>query len=372
MKVTNEKGISLITIIIIAFILIVGFVVFRMYTAEEENSNEKVLRIVSNLATQIQKEKANLKESLQKDVTTEETMEYLEKLNIIDSEYNIISEELENLKLLPNGIITYNGEKKGQVLLTDYYDSKEVKTIWTQDNTVDNNLVTIQINDGKFLEIQEDNNFKVWKYKFEAYDDTTHGRFSYWINENGDIISTERVLYESASIDRVYTAVYNSEVTVEPGNRISMNLEKVGNSIVGIVEGMHYAKDMTKQVYSDVTKQLENYEIKGSTLERIGIIFTLNEEKAKDEEFGCTTTGDDVGYTTIFDRTREDLNTLVSYNYEDTGIIMISQAINITLDAINSLSPKAGDTIYMKPFMLFSVDGTGYYINGDITYELTY
>ena len=151
-----------------------------------------------------------------------------------------------------------------------------------------------------------------------------------------------------------------------------MNLEKVGNSIVGIVEGMHYAKDMTKQVYSDVTKQLENYEIKGSTLERIGIIFTLNEEKAKDEEFGCTTTGDDVGYTTIFDRTREDLNTLVSYNYEDTGIIMISQAINITLDAINSLSPKAGDTIYMKPFMLFSVDGTGYYINGDITYELTY
>ena len=145
-------------------LFIVGFVVFRMYTAEEENSNEKVLRIVSNLATQIQKEKANLKESLQKDVTTEETMEYLEKLNIIDSEYNIISEELENLKLLPNGIITYNGEKKGQVLLTDYYDSKEVKTIWTQDNTVDNNLVTIQINDGKFLEIQEDNNFKVWKY----------------------------------------------------------------------------------------------------------------------------------------------------------------------------------------------------------------
>ena len=51
---------------------------------------------------------------------------------------------------------------------------------------------------------------------------------------------------------------------------------------------------------------------------------------------------------------------------------MISQAINITVDAINSLDPKTGDTIYIKPFMLFSVDETGYYINGNFTYELTY
>lgn len=371
MKITNEKGITLIIIIIIAFVVVVGLVIFSTVN-QSSSSNEKLLKEINNIATQIQREKANLKESIGKNVTTEETIAYLEKLNIIDSENNILSDEVENLKLLPNGIITHNGEKIGQVLLTDFYDSREVKTIWTQDNTVNNNLVTIQINDGKFLEIEEDNNFKVWKYKFEAYDDSTHGRFSYWINENGDIISTERVLYESASVDRIYTAVYNSEITVEPGNRISMNLEKLDNSIVGVVEGMHYAKDMTKQVYSTETKKFENYDIKGSTLERIGIIFTLNKEKGTSVDFGCTTTGEDVGYTTIFDRTKEGLNTLVSYNYENTGIIMISQAINITLDAINSLSPKDGDIIYMKPFMLFSVYNTGYYINGDITYELIY
>ena len=371
MKFTNEKGITLIIIIIIAFVIAVGLVIFSSVN-KNGTSDEKLLKEINNIAAQIQREKANLKESIGKEVTTEETIAYLEKLNIIDSENNILTDKVENLKLLPNGIITHNGEKIGQVLLTDFYDSREVKTIWTQDSTVNNNLVTIQINDGKFLEIEEDNNFKVWKYKFEAYDDSTHGRFSYWINENGDIISTERVLYESASVDRIYTAVYNSEVTVEPGNRISMNLEKLDNSIAGVIEGMHYATDMTKQVYSTETKKFEDYNIKGSTLERIGIIFTLNKEKGTSSDFGCTTTGDDVGYTTIFDRTKEGLNTLVSYNYENTGIIMISQAINITLDAINSLSPKEGDTIYMKPFMLFSVDDTGYYINGDITYELIY
>ena len=126
------------------------------------------------------------------------------------------------------------------------------------------------------------------------------------------------------------------------------------------------------KVYSLDTKKYENYDIKGSRLDKIGLVFTLNKEKAKSADFGCTSIGDDVGYTTIFDRTKENFNTLVSYNYNNSGIIMISQAINITLDAINSLGPKTGDTIYIKPFMLFSVDETGYYINGNFTYELTY
>lgn len=373
LKFTEEKGVSLIVVaIILIAIVVVAVIAKTVINQSDEKMNETVLNEVSKVALQIQKEKANLKSSLQKEVTTEDTLNYLEQVGIIDEENNIINEKVEGLKLLGNGIITYNGVKKGQVLLTDYYDKKEVKTIWTQDNSVNNNLVTIQINDGKFVEAQEDANYKVWKYKFEAYDDDIHGRFSYWMNEVGDIISTENVLYESASVDRIYTAVYNSEISVEPENRVSLNLEKVDNSIVGVLEGMHYAKDITEKVYSLDTRKYENYDIKGSRLDRIGLVFTLNEEKAKSEDFGCTSTGDDVGYTTIFDRTKENFNTLVSYNYNNSGIIMISQAINITLDAINSLGPKTGDTIYIKPFMLFSVDETGYYINGDFTYELTY
>lgn len=373
LKFTEEKGVSLIVVaIILIAIVVVAVIAKTVINQSDEKMNETVLNEVSKVALQIQKEKANLKSSLQKEVTTEDTLNYLEQVGIIDEENNIINEKVEGLKLLGNGIITYNGVKKGQVLLTDYYDKKEVKTIWTQDNSVNNNLVTIQINDGKFVEAQEDANYKVWKYKFEAYDDDIHGRFSYWMNEVGDIISTEKVLYESASVDRIYTAVYNSEISVEPENRVSLNLEKVDNSIVGVLEGMHYAKDITEKVYSLDTRKYENYDIKGSSLDRIGLVFTLNEEKAKSEDFGCTSTGDDVGYTTIFDRTKENFNTLVSYNYNNSGIIMISQAINITLDAINSLGPKTGDIIYIKPFMLFSVDETGYYINGDFTYELTY
>ncbi len=373
LKFTEEKGVSLIVVaIILIAIVVVAVIAKTVFNQSDEKMNETVLNEVSKVALQIQKEKANLKSSLQKEVTTEDTLNYLEQVGIIDEENNIINEKVEGLKLLGNGIITYNGIKKGQVLLTDYYDKKEIKTIWTQDNSVNNNLVTIQINDGKFVEAQEDANYKVWKYKFEAYDDDIHGRFSYWMNEVGDIISTEKVLYESASVDRIYTAVYNSEISVEPENRVSLNLEKVDNSIVGVLEGMHYAKDITEQVYSLDTKKYENYDIKGSRLDKIGLVFTLNEEKAKSADFGCTSTGDDVGYTTIFDRTKENFNTLVSYNYNNSGIIMISQAINITLDAINSLVPKTGDTIYIKPFMLFSVDETGYYINGNFTYELTY
>lgn len=373
LKFTEEKGVSLIVVaIILIAIVVVAVIAKTVFNQSDEKMNETVLNEVSKVALQIQKEKANLKSSLQKEVTTEDTLNYLEQVGIIDEKNNIINEKVEGLKLLGNGIITYNGIKKGQVLLTDYYDKKEVKTIWTQDNSVNNNLVTIQINDGKFVEAQEDANYKVWKYKFEAYDDDIHGRFSYWMNEVGDIISTEKVLYESASVDRIYTAVYNSEISVEPENRVSLNLEKVDNSIVGVLEGMHYAKNITEQVYSLDTKKYENYDIKGSRLDKIGLVFTLNKEKAKSEDFGCTSTGDDVGYTTIFDRTKENFNTLVSYNYNNSGIIMISQAINITVDAINSLNPKTGDTIYIKPFMLFSVDETGYYINGNFTYELTY
>lgn len=373
LKFTEEKGVSLIVVaIILIAIVVVAVIAKTVFNQSDEKMNETVLNEVSKVALQIQKEKANLKSSLQKEVTTEDTLNYLEQVGIIDEKNNIINEKVEGLKLLGNGIITYNGIKKGQVLLTDYYDKKEVKTIWTQDNSVNNNLVTIQINDGKFVEAEEDANYKVWKYKFEAYDDDIHGRFSYWMNEVGDIISTEKVLYESASVDRIYTAVYNSEISVEPENRVSLNLEKVDNSIVGVLEGMHYAKNITEQVYSLDTKKYENYDIKGSRLDKIGLVFTLNKEKAKSEDFGCTSTGDDVGYTTIFDRTKENFNTLVSYNYNNSGIIMISQAINITVDAINSLNPKTGDTIYIKPFMLFSVDETGYYINGNFTYELTY
>lgn len=373
LKFTEEKGVSLIVVaIILIAIVVVAVIAKTVFNQSDEKMNETVLNEVSKVALQIQKEKANLKSSLQKEVTTEDTLNYLEQVGIIDEKNNIINEKVEGLKLLGNGIITYNGIKKGQVLLTDYYDKKEVKTIWTQDNSVNNNLVTIQINDGKFVEAEEDANYKVWKYKFEAYDDNIHGRFSYWMNEVGDIISTEKVLYESASVDRIYTAVYNSEISVEPENRVSLNLEKVDNSIVGVLEGMHYAKNITEQVYSLDTKKYENYDIKGSRLDKIGLVFTLNKEKAKSEDFGCTSTGDDVGYTTIFDRTKENFNTLVSYNYNNSGIIMISQAINITVDAINSLNPKTGDTIYIKPFMLFSVDETGYYINGNFTYELTY
>lgn len=373
LKFTEEKGVSLIVVaIILIAIVVVAVIAKTVFNQSDEKMNETVLNEVSKVALQIQKEKANLKSSLQKEVTTEDTLNYLEQVGIIDEKNNIINEKVEGLKLLGNGIITYNGIKKGQVLLTDYYDKKEVKTIWTQDNSVNNNLVTIQINDGKFVEAEEDANYKVWKYKFEAYDDDIHGRFSYWMNEVGDIISTEKVLYESASVDRIYTAVYNSEISVEPENRVSLNLEKVDNSIVGVLEGMHYAKNITEQVYSLDTKKYENYDIKGSRLDKIGLVFTLNKEKAKSEDFGCTSTGDDVGYTTIFDRTKENFNTLVSYNYNNSGIIMISQAINITVDAINSLDPKTGDTIYIKPFMLFSVDETGYYINGNFTYELTY
>lgn len=373
LKFTEEKGVSLIVVaIILIAIVVVAVIAKTVFNQSNEKMNETVLNEVSKIALQIQKEKANLKSSLQKEVTTEDTLNYLEQVGIIDEKNNIINEKVEGLKLLGNGIITYNGIKKGQVLLTDYYDKKEVKTIWTQDNSVNNNLVTIQINDGKFVEAEEDANYKVWKYKFEAYDDDIHGRFSYWMNEVGDIISTEKVLYESASVDRIYTAVYNSEISVEPENRVSLNLEKVDNSIVGVLEGMHYANNITEQVYSLDTKKYENYDIKGSRLDKIGLVFTLNKEKAKSEDFGCTSTGDDVGYTTIFDRTKENFNTLVSYNYNNSGIIMISQAINITVDAINSLDPKTGDTIYIKPFMLFSVDETGYYINGNFTYELTY
>lgn len=373
LKFTEEKGVSLIVVaIILIAIVVVAVIAKTVFNQSDEKMNETVLNEVSKVALQIQKEKANLKSSLQKEVTTEDTLNYLEQVGIIDEKNNIINEKVEGLKLLGNGIITYNGTKKGQVLLTDYYDKKEVKTIWTQDNSVNNNLVTIQINDGKFVEAEEDANYKVWKYKFEAYDDDIHGRFSYWMNEVGDIISTEKVLYESASVDRIYTAVYNSEISVEPENRVSLNLEKVDNSIVGVLEGMHYANNITEQVYSLDTKKYENYDIKGSRLDKIGLVFTLNKEKAKSEDFGCTSTGDDVGYTTIFDRTKENFNTLVSYNYNNSGIIMISQAINITVDAINSLDPKTGDTIYIKPFMLFSVDETGYYINGNFTYELTY
>lgn len=373
LKFTEEKGVSLIVVaIILIAIVVVAVIAKTVFNQSDEKMNETVLNEVSKVALQIQKEKANLKSSLQKEVTTEDTLNYLEQVGIIDEKNNIINEKVEGLKLLGNGIITYNGIKKGQVLLTDYYDKKEVKTIWTQDNSVNNNLVTIQINDGKFVEAEEDANYKVWKYKFEAYDDDIHGRFSYWMNEVGDIISTEKVLYESASVDRIYTAVYNSEISVEPENRVSLNLEKVDNSIVGVLEGMHYAKNITEQVYSLDTKKYENYDIKGSRLDKIGLVFTLNKEKAKSEDFGCTSTEDDVGYTTIFDRTKENFNTLVSYNYNNSGIIMISQAINITVDAINSLDPKTGDTIYIKPFMLFSVDETGYYINGNFTYELTY
>lgn len=373
LKFTEEKGVSLIVVaIILIAIVVVAVIAKTVFNQSDEKMNETVLNEVSKVALQIQKEKANLKSSLQKEVTTEDTLNYLEQVGIIDEKNNIINEKVEGLKLLGNGIITYNGIKKGQVLLTDYYDKKEVKTIWTQDNSVNNNLVTIQINDGKFVEAEEDANFKVWKYKFEAYDDDIHGRFSYWMNEVGDIISTEKVLYESASVDRIYTAVYNSEISVEPENRVSLNLEKVDNSIVGVLEGMHYANNITEQVYSLDTKKYENYDIKGSRLDKIGLVFTLNKEKAKSEDFGCTSTGDDVGYTPIFDRTKENFNTLVSYNYNNSGIIMISQAINITVDAINSLDPKTGDTIYIKPFMLFSVDETGYYINGNFTYELIY
>lgn len=373
LKFTEEKGVSLIVVaIILIAIVVVAVIAKTVFNQSDEKMNETVLNEVSKVALQIQKEKANLKSSLQKEVTTEDTLNYLEQVGIIDEKNNIINEKVEGLKLLGNGIITYNGIKKGQVLLTDYYDKKEVKTIWTQDNSVNNNLVTIQINDGKFVEAEEDANYKVWKYKFEAYDDDIHGIFSYWMNEVGDIISTEKVLYESASVDRIYTAVYNSEISVEPENRVSLNLEKVDNSIVGVLEGMHYANNITEQVYSLDTKKYENYDIKGSRLDKIGLVFTLNKEKAKSEDFGCTSTGDDVGYTTIFDRTKENFNTLVSYNYNNSGIIMISQAINITVDAINSLDPKTGDTIYIKPFMLFSVDETGYYINGNFTYELTY
>ncbi len=373
LKFTEEKGVSLIVVaIILIAIVVVAVIAKTVFNQSDEKMNETVLNEVSKVALQIQKEKANLKSSLQKEVTTEDTLNYLEQVGIIDEKNNIINEKVEGLKLLGNGIITYNGIKKGQVLLTDYYDKKEVKTIWTQDNSVNNNLVTIQINDGKFVEAEEDANYKVWKYKFEAYDDDIHGRFSYWMNEVGDIISTEKVLYESASVDRIYTAVYNSEISVEPENRVSLNLEKVDNSIVGVLEGMHYANNITEQVYSLDTKKYENYDIKGSRLDKIGLVFTLNKEKAKSEDFGCTSTGDDVGYTTIFDRTKENFNTLVSYNYNNSGIIMISQAINITVDAINSLDPKTGDTIYIKPFMLFSVDETGYYINGNFTYELIY
>jgi hypothetical protein len=372
MKYTNEKGISLIYIILIVIILVIAFTIIKSNNSKDDISDEEILRTVSSVATDLQKAKASLKETLQKNVTTEETMKYLASSNLIDESNNILNTNLQDLRLLSNGLITYKGEKKGQILLTDYYEQKQIKTIWTQDSTVDNNLVTIQVNDGKFLNIQEDNSYKVWKYEFTAYDENTHGRFSYWENESGDIISTEKTLYESASIDRVYTAVYDSEKTVEPGNRITMAFEKVDNSIVGSIEGMHYAEDITEKVYSVETGKYENYDIKGSILERVGIIFTLNEEKGTSEDFGCTTQGDDVGYTTIFDRTNENYNTLVSYNYENSGIIMISQGINITLDAIKALNPKSGDVIYMKPFMLFSVDGTGYYIDGDLTYELTY
>lgn len=372
MKHANEKGVSLIAIALIAFILVVAVVIIYSTFGSNKISDEEVLRNISSIATTLQKSKANLKEVLQKNITTEETIEYFRNSNLIDESNNILNTNLQDLKLLSNGLITYRGEKKGQILLTDYYEQRQIKTIWTQDSTVDNNLVTIQVNDGKFLNIQEDNNYKVWKYEFTAYDEDTHGRFSYWENENGDIISTEKTLYESASIDRIYTAVYDSEKTIEPGNRITMAFEKVNNSIVGSIEGMHYAKDITEKVYSVEDGKYEDYDIKGSILERVGIIFTLNEEKGTAEDFGCTTQGDDVGYTTIFDRTSENYNTLVSYNYENSGIIMISQGINITLDAINDLNPKSGDIIYMKPFMLFSVNNTGYYINSEVTYELTY
>ena len=119
MKITNEKGITLIIIIIIAFVVVVGLVIFSTVN-QSSSSNEKLLKEINNIATQIQREKANLKESIGKNVTTEETIAYLEKLNIIDSENNILSDEVENLKLLLNGIITHNGEKIGQVLLTDF------------------------------------------------------------------------------------------------------------------------------------------------------------------------------------------------------------------------------------------------------------
>ena len=295
LKFTEEKGVSLIVVaIILIAIVVVAVIAKTVFNQSDEKMNETVLNEVSKVALQIQKEKANLKSSLQKEVTTEDTLNYLEQVGIIDEKNNIINEKVEGLKLLGNGIITYNGIKKGQVLLTDYYDKKEVKTIWTQDNSVNNNLVTIQINDGKFVEAEEDANYKVWKYKFEAYDDDIHGRFSYWMNEVGDIISTEKVLYESASVDRIYTAVYNSEISVEPENRVSLNLEKVDNSIVGVLEGMHYANNITEQVYSLDTKKYENYDIKGSRLDKIGLVFTLNKEKAKSEDFGCTSTGDDV------------------------------------------------------------------------------
>ena len=364
-----EKYKSIIVTLMIIIVILIGILSVKNMSTNNNISEDEILSEVSKVANRIQMEKANLKSSLQKEVTTEECLSYLEKSKIIDANNNIIISKLDNLVLMPNGIINYKQIKKGQVLLTDYYSKRDVKTVWSQDNSVNNNLVTIQVNDGKFVDVQEDDNFKVWKYQIEAFDDSEHGRFSYWVNENNDIISTEKVLYETASVNRVYTAVYNSEVSVEPSNRVSMNIERVNDSFVGVLEGMHYANDMVEQVYSLETRKFENYEIKGSTLEKIGIIFTLNKEKGTSQDFGCLTTGADVGYTTIFDRTKENLNTLVSYNYKNSGIIMISQAFNITMDAIKALNPEKGDNIYMKPFMLFSIDSNGYYINGDITYE---
>lgn len=374
MKTTNENGVTLIIVIVSVLVVLLGITILFMpkTSTEKSYSDEDVLREVSNLATSIQKARVGLKEALGKNVTTQDTIKYLKKIELIDENNNISSSKIAGLKLSTNGNIFLENAKKGQVLLTDYYDKKQVKTIWTQNSNVDNNLVTIQINDGKFLNVEEDTNNKVWKYKFTAYDESTHGRFSYWENEYGDIISTEETLYESASLDRIYTAVYNSEKDIEPGNRITMAFEKVNNSIVGSVEGMHYAKDIVKKVYSKETGKYEDFQIVGSTLEQIGILFTIDKDIAKSEAFSCTTNNENVGYTKIFDRESEILNKLVSYNYEETGTIMISQAINITLDAISALSPKKGDTVYMKPYMLFYVGDTGYYIDGECTYELIY
>ena len=132
-KFTEEKGVSLIVVAIILIAIVVVVVIAKtVLNQNNEKMNETVLNEVSKVALQIQKEKANLKSSLQKDVTTEDTLNYLEKLGIIDNENNIINNKVEGLKLLGNGIITYNGNKKGQVLLTDYYDKKDMENCLPQ------------------------------------------------------------------------------------------------------------------------------------------------------------------------------------------------------------------------------------------------
>ena len=95
LKFTEEKGVSLIVVaIILIAIVVVAVIAKTVFNQSDEKMNETVLNEVSKVALQIQKEKANLKSSLQKEVTTEDTLNYLEQVGIIDEKNNIINEKV--------------------------------------------------------------------------------------------------------------------------------------------------------------------------------------------------------------------------------------------------------------------------------------